>query len=100
MKISNRRFREKCENSESMMLAVTPDKNLENISGSFNFDLMTSVNFSNRVAKNKAFRKQESPIPYVGQYEDIKPNHKFLSKLTFDEIKCLEKTKHKPFSKS
>jgi hypothetical protein len=97
-KSKNRMFMETCDKSEKLMLAVTPS--VDNLFGSVNFDLMTDMNFSNRVEKKKAFKKQESPIPYVGQYEDIKTVNKFLSKLNFDEVKCLETTKHKEFSKS
>ena len=71
-------------------MAVTPDKNIESINGSLNFDLMTNVNFSNRLPKHLVIKKQESVIPYVGQYEDIKTTAKFLGKLNADEVKSLE----------
>jgi len=90
LKLVNRRFIEKCESNEHMILAVTPDKNVESINGTLNFDFMTDVNFSNRLPKHLQIKKQESCIPYVGQYEDIKTAVKFLGKLNEDEVKCVE----------
>jgi len=82
------------------LLIVTPDKFVDNIAGTVNFDMMTRVNFSNRLAKSQTFKKHESPIPFVGVYEDIKPLKKFIKKLNTDEVKCMEKTQRKEFSKS
>ena len=68
MKEVNNAFITRIDSDQKLLIAVSPDKEVESISGSVPIDMMNFVNFSNRVPRSMQHKKFKYNSPYLADF--------------------------------
>jgi len=85
-KSHNREFIDMVERSKNLLLAVTPDREVQSIDGIIPFEMITDVNLSKRSPQKWFFKKPEINHAFKGEYEKIQGSPEFFSKINQDEV--------------
>jgi len=83
----NHAFITRIESDPKLLIAVSPDKEIETIDGSCPIDLMDRVNFSNRVPRAVQHKKFQLNSPYLADFGRDQGSIKFFCDMNHHSTK-------------